>query len=672
MNTLQLLRRARALLGLTTVALLGLCAGPAWAEDDPPGRVGRVAELQGSVSWYDSEQGVWSDAERNRPLTSGDRLSTGAQSRAELRVGSTVLRLSAGTEIEVNRLDDERMIFQLHSGSLALRVRSREVAREIEVLTTEARLRPDRAGHYRFDRSDDATYAGAWRGALRIDDPAGFIIETGQRAELWREGRQGRQLRFAWSNLPSDAFGEWVARDEQRDERSASSRYVSPEMTGAEDLDRHGRWERHDEYGAVWFPIDVRAEWAPYRYGHWAWVRPWGWTWVDEAPWGFAPFHYGRWVSWRGRWGWVPGDYVARPVYAPALVAWVGGAGFSVSINIGGPTIGWVPLAPREWYVPHYRHTPVYVERINPYPPGRRHERPVHTGPIMYNNQGVPGAVTVVPRDVLLNRQPVSRGAIDASEWQRARGREPLPRMAPPERETPQFRGPRPQPAPGFVQPVPGGAQPLPAAPGHSDGRDSRDGRDGRDRGDGRDRRDGREGRDGRRPEPAPAPTMQTQPQPGVVDLRRESPPVAVQPPPTAQPQQPLLAQQPQRPGRDRDNAPRDREREAPRMQPLPQPLPQPAKSPGQNPGPAPVTVAPGRPVAPQPAAHPAQPAPAAAPAKPAAPAPAPAPAVRPVPTSPPERAREREAERERARDEDRKRNPEGRQQRDRERENLR
>mgnify|MGYP006969297544 CR=1 FL=1 len=66
--------------------------------------------------------------------------------------------------------------------------------------------------------------------------------------------------------------------------------------------------------------------WAPYTTGRWAWVAPWGWTWVDVAPWGFAPFHYGRWVPRGPYWAWSPGRYVARPVYAPALVGWVGGA----------------------------------------------------------------------------------------------------------------------------------------------------------------------------------------------------------------------------------------------------------------------------------------------------------------------------------------------------------
>ena len=462
------------LAGLVLCLAGALAAAPTQAQDDPPGRVGRLADLQGKVSWFDHEEGNWSEAERNRPLTSGDRLSTGPQGRAELRIGSTVLRLAGGTELEVLRLDDEHMSFQLHTGSLALRVRSREVASDIELLTTEARLRPERAGHYRVDRVDDTTQAGVWRGLLRIDDAQGFLLEADQRVELWRESRDGRDrrsLRFAWTRLPDDAFAAWAARDDQRDERSASNKYVSPEMTGAEELDRHGRWERHPEYGVIWFPLEVSSGWAPYRYGRWAWVRPWGWTWVDDAPWGFAPFHYGRWVSWRGRWGWFPGDYVARPVYSPALVAWVGGSQGSVSISVGGPSVGWVPLAPRDWYVPHYRHTPIYVERVNPRPPGQGNQpgwhRPpqqVPTGPVMYGNQGVPGAVTVVPRDVLLQRQPVARGAIDTRVWVGSMAQQPMQALPPPSRDNLGPRRERPREEPRIE--LRDGPRPLvPAAP---------------------------------------------------------------------------------------------------------------------------------------------------------------------------------------------------------------
>ena len=58
--------------------------------------------------------------------------------------------------------------------------------------------------------------------------------------------------------------------------------------------------------------------------------RPWGWTWIDDAPWGYAPFHYGRWAHVRNRWCWVPGPRHVRAVYAPALVGWVGSPGVSV------------------------------------------------------------------------------------------------------------------------------------------------------------------------------------------------------------------------------------------------------------------------------------------------------------------------------------------------------
>lgn len=443
MSSLSSTARTRVWLGRIAALLsfsLHALAGSAWAQDDPPGRVGRLTGLQGEVSWFDHERGQWEAAERNRPLTSGDRVSTGREGRAELRVGSTALRVAEGTEVEVLRIDDDHLRFQLHAGSVALRVRSRELAREVEIVTAEARLRPQRPGHYRVDRIDDTTHAGSWRGSLRFRDGEGYLADTGQRVELWLEGSPG-ELRHAWSRLPDDAFARWALEADRGDERSAAQRYVSPEMTGAEDLDRYGRWDRHPEYGAVWIPLAVRVDWAPYRWGRWNWVLPWGWTWVDEAPWGFAPFHYGRWVHWGGRWGWAPGHYVARPTYAPALVAWVGGAHWGVSVNIGAPAVGWVPLAPREVFVPYYRSTPVYVDRVNVRPP--RHPHPSHpghrpappaqvpTGPIMYGNQGVPGAVTVVPSAVLVQRQPVSPAVVDAHRGGALL--QPLPGAAPPQ-----------------------------------------------------------------------------------------------------------------------------------------------------------------------------------------------------------------------------------------------
>src|SRR4029077_19898077 len=138
-----------------------------------------------------------------------------------------------------------------------------------------------------------------------------------------------------------------------------------PDMVGYEDLDENGVWRRDPEYGDVWVPTAVPGDWAPYHYGHWAWSAPWGWTWVDDASWGYAPFHYGRWAYGRGSGFWVPGLIAVAPVYAPALVAFVGGPRFGVGIVVGGLAVGWFPLGPREVYVPGYRVSPDYVTRVN-------------------------------------------------------------------------------------------------------------------------------------------------------------------------------------------------------------------------------------------------------------------------------------------------------------------
>jgi len=382
---------------------LACLAGSAWA--DAPGRVGRLAEVHGTVWLFDVETGEWVHAHRNRPLTSGDRLATERQARAELRIGSTTVRLDESTDLELQRVDDDRMELRLFSGSVAARLRSRDTAREFELRSAVGRFQPLRAGHYRVDAGERLSAAGVWSGELRFDsNDSTLVLRSGQRGEFWQ---QHGVTHYTWATMPGDDFERWVVADDRRDEQLAATRYVSPEMTGWEDLDAHGRWDRHPEYGTVWVPMHVSSGWAPYRYGQWVWRRPWGWTWVDDAPWGFAPFHYGRWAWWGGRWCWVPGAYVARPAFAPALVGWVGGSGVSVSVRIGGgPLVGWVPLAPYEVYQPGYRVRPDYWERVNPYPrprPGRE--------PIMYGNQGVPNGVTLVPADALKLRQPIASAA---------------------------------------------------------------------------------------------------------------------------------------------------------------------------------------------------------------------------------------------------------------------
>ncbi len=457
--------RAVWLFGLLLAA--AIAAWPVRAQEsagavDPPTRVGRLAEVQGEVWVYDNEEGEWVQAARNRPVTVGDRLSSAGSGRAEVRIGSTTLRIDANTEVEVSALDDDRVTLQLHSGDVAARLRTRDAARDFELVTREGTFRADRAGSYRFGRDDDTTEVTAYSGqlALRSAD-AGVTIKAGQRYRFWQDG----STQFESAPVRRDAFDDWVASRDDREERSVSARYVSAEMTGIEDLDRYGRWEQDREYGALWIPSTVSAGWAPYRAGHWAWISPWGWTWVDDAPWGFAPFHYGRWVSRGNVWCWSPGRYVARPVYAPALVAWIGDPGAGVSIQARRrvpPTVGWFPLGPREVYVPGHRFTPHYMRQVNvnQVPNGFNFRPFVHDPRAAverghYRYRGVPQAVTIVPRQVIERRQPVQPAIIGMN------GR-PLPGAVRLRPDAPVMPGGRP---PSVVQ-RPAVQTAIPAAPG--------------------------------------------------------------------------------------------------------------------------------------------------------------------------------------------------------------
>lgn len=184
-------------------------------------------------------------------------------------------------------------------------------------------------------------------------------------------------------------------------------------MTGYQDLDAYGDWRPAAEYGTVWYPRSVASDWAPYRSGRWAWVAPWGWTWIDQAPWGFAPFHYGRWINIQNRWAWAPGRNEGRPIYAPALVGWIGNPGWQASFSFGAaPAVGWFPLGPREVYVPAYRYSPAYARQINI---GHVHDSKIIDRALLpgahehFAYREHRQAITVVPAELMREGRTISR-----------------------------------------------------------------------------------------------------------------------------------------------------------------------------------------------------------------------------------------------------------------------
>ena len=354
--------------------LIWLPAGSARAGTVPgelPALVGRVSALQGDVRWLDRDSGGWVTATaaqplRNWPVAGGDRLRTGADARADLRIGSLTVRLGADAELWLQRLDERAVVLHLAAGTLALRLPAvdGDAFGPVELSTREGRWLPQRPGSYRLDRQPDATQATAWQGEWRFEGrDSQLLVPAGRRADLWLDGpasaTSGR-TRFAWATIERDDFADWVARDERLDDAPVTARYVPPGMTGWQDLDRHGDWVSDPELGNLWQPRQLAPGWAPFQDGRWAWVQPWGWTWIDAAPWGFAPFHYGSWLVIAGRWSWSPGPRHYRPRYAPALSVWLQAPVAGIGVQIGG---GYRPPPPR---VVMPVVVPIYVQR-----PGR-------------------------------------------------------------------------------------------------------------------------------------------------------------------------------------------------------------------------------------------------------------------------------------------------------------
>src|SRR3989442_1461283 len=272
----------------------------------------------------------------NYPLTTGDHLWTDADARAEITIGSSAIRLAPQSAFGFLAVDDRTTQVRLSQGAVAVLLRHLGDDEAFEIDTPNGAVSLLRPGSYRVDvdSTGDTTTVTVRHGEAEVTaSGSAFSVHADDAAVVVGSDSPSYDIHAA---LRPDDLDDWCTARDRRWDEARSARYVSRDVIGYEDLDDYGDWRETGPYGAVWVPRTAVVGWAPYRYGHWTWVDPWGWTWIDDAPWGFAPFHYGRWVYVEGGWAWVPGRVVARPVYAPALVAFVGGRNWSVAIGLGG------------------------------------------------------------------------------------------------------------------------------------------------------------------------------------------------------------------------------------------------------------------------------------------------------------------------------------------------
>ncbi len=357
-------RLAVSILAFVVIAAVLGSNRPARAEEGPPTRVGRVSFVEGKLAFHAKGETEWSAAAVNFPVATGGSFWTDPKSRVEIRIGAQTIDLSNDTAFDVVRLDQQVMQLAIPQGRIELHLRQFPEGSSVEVdiprggvwllqpgIYDIAAGSPDRPARIMVFDGSARFVGGAVDIAIKKGE-AGLIAGTDT-------------LTATIEKAAPDAFVEWCRSRDYKEQRLSSHYHVSPAMTGYEELDDYGSWRAVPDYGEVWYPKSLPAGWVPYRNGYWSWVEPWGWNWVAYEPWGFAPSHYGRWAFINNAWGWVPGGFVASPVYAPALVGFLADPASLLFTAATAPLVGWFPLGLGEAYWPSYTNDPSYIRAVN-------------------------------------------------------------------------------------------------------------------------------------------------------------------------------------------------------------------------------------------------------------------------------------------------------------------
>lgn len=416
----------KTLLALLLAAVPAYAQAPPPAAQDqppatqaaPPGRVGRVAFVSGNVAVYQLGQTDWTKAAINLPVAGGDWFATDSQGRAELRIGPDSVDLANDTEVNFAALHDAVLQIAMVQGRIDTHLRELNQGESDEIDIPVGGVWLLEPGIYDVAIGTDGqpTRISVYEGSARF--AGGTVDKTIKSGEVLVLTGTGDKLAANIEKAAPDEFTNWCRSRDYDQHKLAAPYHVSPRMTGYEELDTYGRWRTSAEYGEVWYPSSTPVGWTPYRDGYWDWGGPWGWTWVDYQPWGFAPFHYGRWAYIDGLWGWAPGSYIDAPIYAPGLVGWIDDPAGVLATAFGGPAVGWFPLGPGDPYYPGYTSNLAYVRGINTgVVPNAAALAATAAGAAAVQGQFANRRfATVVPQQAFISGTPAARAALPVSD----------------------------------------------------------------------------------------------------------------------------------------------------------------------------------------------------------------------------------------------------------------
>ena len=333
---------------ILAAAFLAVSAFAADDQDDDEGiqaySVARLKVFKGTVWVRTPDSGEWQEFSTNSPIPERGRVSVPEGSEAELQFhGGQGVLLSAGSEIDVRQLGDERSAFRLRSGEVRFDLPEPDFAPVRVVIPGGGNVAFPVPGRYWLTARDDGDTRLVVRGGQGTvsTDRGNFTVNAGDEAMIGADVRIGR-------------FSGGAGPEEPPPRLSDAETEAGVPPYAAEELRDYGEWVDTPDYGYAWRPR-VAVGWSPYFYGRWDWVSPFGWTWVSFEPWGWWPYHFGYWYS-DAFYGWVWCPYrsfvsvgftfgsfrthhfLSRCFFAPATVRFIH----------DGRNVRWVPLRPGE------------------------------------------------------------------------------------------------------------------------------------------------------------------------------------------------------------------------------------------------------------------------------------------------------------------------------------
>ncbi len=335
----------------------------------------RVMLVDDTVMFRTPDAGEWLPASVNTPLDEGDAVWIPDGRKAEIQLSDgTVVRLNGGSQLDLIAVEEGFTHLHLASGRLYLRTSPKTGKNALQIDADDTTVLPDARTRLRIDMlANSQEDVSIFKGSAYVEGNGNrTVIRAGEHIAL-EEGHS----ELLPLNAP-DAWDRWnIDRDQVQSRTAGASLHLPEELRSySGELDANGTWVSVPEYGMVWRPVMLSAEWAPYRSGRWIWKGT-DYVWISYENWGWLPYHYGRWAVVSGfGWCWVPpvrGDIF----WGPGFVGWYR----------SGTHIGWTPLAPGEVYYGYgqYGRHSVNIATSRPGTPN-----------ITYINRGARGGLSIV------------------------------------------------------------------------------------------------------------------------------------------------------------------------------------------------------------------------------------------------------------------------------------